>query len=272
MTQGSVPEVAVPDSTEEVAWRDLRQLLDDELSRLPEKYRVPVVLCYLEGLTHAEAARRLGCPSRTLTTRLTRASERLRKRLSRRGVALGDGALTAGLPAKVLSVSLPLGLAGGTARAASLFVVSQASAASAVGQAIVALAEATLQSMVTRLQVTVAVLLAVGVLGGSAGFVTYHHLAAAPHGLDTPDRPAWNFQGEKMGMEDDRAKDKSEDGKGERQAEDEKKDDEDEKGEKQNDNEHKEDKKGKGKKSDEKEEREDEDNTDNQGEKKRIDK
>jgi DNA-directed RNA polymerase specialized sigma24 family protein len=63
-------------------------LLDDELSRLPDRYRAPLVLCYLEGLTNGEAARQLGCPEGTVWTRLSRGRELLRHRLARRGVTL----------------------------------------------------------------------------------------------------------------------------------------------------------------------------------------
>ncbi len=59
--------------------------LYDELERLPEKYRLPLVLCYLEGLTYEQAAVRLGCPVRTVQSRLARGRERLRGRLERRG-------------------------------------------------------------------------------------------------------------------------------------------------------------------------------------------
>jgi RNA polymerase sigma factor (sigma-70 family) len=65
----------------------LRDLLDEEIARLPEKYRLPVQLCYAAGLTTAEAARRLGWPRGTVLTRLARARERLRKCLARRGVS-----------------------------------------------------------------------------------------------------------------------------------------------------------------------------------------
>src|SRR5215469_7474147 len=69
-------------------WRDLRPVLDEELNRLPAKYRAAVVLCYLEGLTDEEAARRLACARGTIHSRLARARQRLQQRLSRRGVGL----------------------------------------------------------------------------------------------------------------------------------------------------------------------------------------
>ncbi|MBM3983894.1 MAG: RNA polymerase sigma factor, partial [Planctomycetes bacterium] len=70
-------------------WNDLRPVLDDEIARLPEKFRAPFVLCYLEGRTNEEAAEVLGCPKGTVLSRLARGRERLRARLARRGVALG---------------------------------------------------------------------------------------------------------------------------------------------------------------------------------------
>ncbi len=72
--------------------RELRGVLDDAVDRLPEKYRRPVVLCYLQGLTNAEAARLLGCPAGTVVTWLARGRRRLRAELRRRGVTLPVGA------------------------------------------------------------------------------------------------------------------------------------------------------------------------------------
>jgi RNA polymerase sigma factor (sigma-70 family) len=69
------------------AWRDLQAVLDDELGRLPAKYRDPFVLCCLNDLTHEAAAARLGLPVGTIKSRLTRARDRLRTRLARRGLA-----------------------------------------------------------------------------------------------------------------------------------------------------------------------------------------
>jgi RNA polymerase sigma factor (sigma-70 family) len=75
------------DPLEEMTARELLGLIDEELRRLPEKYRSAVLLCCVEGRTHAEAARQLGCPLGTLRSRLERGRELLRVRLGRRGVS-----------------------------------------------------------------------------------------------------------------------------------------------------------------------------------------
>src|SRR5262245_33545408 len=94
---GLDPDAATParDPAAEAAWRELRPVLDGEVDRLPEKYRVPVVLCYLEGRTYEEAARQLGCSRGTVSTWLNRARELLRQRLARRGLALSGAVLAA---------------------------------------------------------------------------------------------------------------------------------------------------------------------------------
>jgi hypothetical protein len=76
-------------------WRDLRRVLDEEVSRLPDKYRSAFVLCCLKGKTNEEAARELSCPTGTILSRLNRARARLRLGLARRGLALTAGLLTA---------------------------------------------------------------------------------------------------------------------------------------------------------------------------------
>ncbi len=117
---------------------------------MPEKYRTPVVLCYFEGLTHDEAASRMGCPLGTVKGRLSRARELLRRRLTRRGLALSTAALAAQLAAPHAQAAVPAALELSTARAA-LALASSATASLAWGSSIsipvTALAEGVLHTM-----------------------------------------------------------------------------------------------------------------------------
>jgi RNA polymerase sigma factor (sigma-70 family) len=146
--------------------RELSPLLDEEISRLPEKYRAPVVLCYLEGRTYDEAARRLGCPLGTLATRLGHARERLRARLVRRGVGLGAGALAEILCERAAAAAAPGALVSATVRAAASVAAGRA-AAGVVTPQVAAMTEGALRAMLmTKLRIAAALLLAAGLLGG----------------------------------------------------------------------------------------------------------
>ncbi len=83
-----VVEPTVQPAEESAIAREQAEVLHDEIDRLPRPFRLPVVLCYFEGLTLDEAARRLRCPAGTLRSRLARAREKLRRGLTRRGVVL----------------------------------------------------------------------------------------------------------------------------------------------------------------------------------------
>jgi RNA polymerase sigma factor (sigma-70 family) len=158
--------VGVEQPEDVVAKDDLCCVVDQEISRLPEKYRAPVVLCYLEGRTYEEASRLLGCPKGTLSTRLTRARELLRERLTRRGVALPFG--LAGFLTCQCAASTGPGqtLIHSTLRAALAFASGQPALAVVTSSHATSLAKGVLQSMLltTFKQVTTAVLM-MGFLG-----------------------------------------------------------------------------------------------------------
>jgi RNA polymerase sigma factor (sigma-70 family) len=102
----AVPEAVQP--VDRMTVRELLTALDEELDKLPPRYREPLVLCYLEGLTRDEAAARLGVPAATLKSQLDRGRKRLNGALTRRGYALGAGflALVATSPARASSLRL----------------------------------------------------------------------------------------------------------------------------------------------------------------------
>jgi RNA polymerase sigma factor (sigma-70 family) len=172
-------DVPGPDTVAELVWRELRPALDEELHRLPEKYRTPVVLCYLEGVSKREAARRLGWPEGTLSTRLHRARELLRGRLARRGLALSAGVLAVALSRGTAPAAVPAALTSLTAKVASL--------GTAVPAPVAALAEGVLRSMCWhKLKVALAALLAAGLLAAGLGGA----LPRAPAEAQGPDAKA----------------------------------------------------------------------------------
>jgi RNA polymerase sigma factor (sigma-70 family) len=158
--------------------QELHRVLDEEVHRLPEKYRAPLVLCYYGGHTNEQAAREMGCPVGTVVTRLARARQRLRFRLARRGLALSAGAMTIALVPIEAAPAARLALRDLTIKAALPFAARQA-AAGLVSARVAALTQGTITAMtITKLKMAALVLLLVGLLGTGTGLLTYRAFAA----------------------------------------------------------------------------------------------
>jgi RNA polymerase sigma factor (sigma-70 family) len=164
------PDVAEPDH----CWRDLQPLLDQELSRLPDKYRVPIVLCDLEGKTGKETARQLGWPEGTVSSRLARGRMMLAKRLTRHGLVLSGGALAVMLSQNVASASVPTSLVSTTIKAASLFATGQVVGSGVISAKVAALTEGVLKTMLlTNLKFPLMLLIVIGLAGAGIGSMSY---------------------------------------------------------------------------------------------------
>ncbi len=162
-TRNTVPEPNDP---------ELRAILDDALSRLPEKYRTPVVLCYLEGKSYAEAARQLRWPLGTVRGRVARARTLMRRQLARRGLAVPIGLFGTVWAAEASAAAVPTVLVRSTVRAALLAAAGKTAAARAFSAPATALGETALKEMTAaKLQTALAVLLAVAVAGAGAGLL-----------------------------------------------------------------------------------------------------
>jgi RNA polymerase sigma factor (sigma-70 family) len=148
-------------------WSEVQLALDEELGRLPERYRAPLVLCYLECLTRDEAAARLGVSAGTLHGRLERGREMLRARLSKRGLSI-PAVLTASALAEG---ALPPLLAVKTANAAALFAAGQP-LSEVVGANVLALTKEVLMSMsMTKVKVATAAVLGVVLTAALGSFL-----------------------------------------------------------------------------------------------------
>ena len=198
LRERQVPDMPRTENSTEEVWRDLQPVLDDELNRLPEKYRDPVLLCYVQGKTNDEAARLLRLPAGTVKSRLSRARDLLKGRLTRRGITLATGALAVVLAEKA-SAAVPPRLCDAAIQTTVLLAAGQAAAAAPA----VALAEGVLKAMfATRLKIATAVLLAaVTAVGIGVG------LAARPVQAQRQDEPQAQAEPPAAGTKDQPGKD-----------------------------------------------------------------
>jgi RNA polymerase sigma factor (sigma-70 family) len=167
------PAVAEPD-----LWSDVQPLLDEELSRLPERYRVVIVLCDLEGKTRKEVARQLGCPEGTVAGRLARARALLAKRLARRGVAVAGGTLATVLAQNAASAGMPTAVVSSTIKAAG----------GRISARVAILTEGVLKAMfLHRLKsVLIALVVVMAALAGGSVYLLPTHAGEKDSGLTIP--------------------------------------------------------------------------------------
>jgi len=194
-TEELMPTLFATRPADELLWRDLRPVLDEELDRLPPKYRSVLVLHYLEGKSVTQVAADLGWRRGTVCGRLARAKDLLRSRLTRRGLGLavtavltdvlGQEAIAAALPARFVQTAVAAAMAhGATATAGALTPTAAA----------IALANGTLRSMMlARLKTAALLVLALSVVALGAGIVAVK-VNSAPLTAAEPPKPPEDTQ------------------------------------------------------------------------------
>jgi RNA polymerase sigma factor (sigma-70 family) len=156
---------------------DLLVALEEELQKLPERHRVPLVLCYLEGKTNEQAAQVLGCPRGSISARVAQARERLRGCLAQRGYVVPSAGVPLVMTSATAEAAVPLPLLTNTVRAALWFAREEAATTDFVTTQAVALARGVCRAMfVNKLKIAAALLLTVAMLGAGATVL----LRAAP--------------------------------------------------------------------------------------------
>jgi RNA polymerase sigma factor (sigma-70 family) len=159
---------------------DLRSLIHEEVHRLPDKYRGPVVLCFLENKTHEEAAQTLRWPIGSVKGRLARAKELLRSRLARRGVTTTAGGIVATLAPETVSAAIPTKMLETTIKVAMAVAAGKTVAAGLVSAHAVALSEGVIHTMFwNKLKFVAAFVFSLTLLGG-AGVLAYQGVGKEP--------------------------------------------------------------------------------------------
>jgi RNA polymerase sigma factor (sigma-70 family) len=159
--------------------------IHEEIERMPERYRVPVLLCDLEGRTHEQAARHLGCPVGTIKSRLARGRLRLRDRLTRRGLVVPAGVVAAGLLPPTARAVPPASWVDSTIRAAMQIVAGRPTAAVVSATVLSVVKNVSRELFMSSLKGVVAVVVTLGALAaGTAG------LAWTAGGQKAPSDPA----------------------------------------------------------------------------------
>jgi RNA polymerase sigma factor (sigma-70 family) len=163
---------APKDPAAEVTWREMQTILDEELEQLPERYRAPVILCYLEWMTREDAGKQLGLSPGSLHGRLERGRDLLRERLTKRGLTLAAVMSAAALGESVAQAALAPTFVVSSTKAAVLLAAGQRLTEGVVATHVLALTQEVLKTMfLTKLKLGTAAVLCAGlfvaVIGGS---------------------------------------------------------------------------------------------------------
>ncbi|HMF14091.1 MAG TPA: sigma-70 family RNA polymerase sigma factor, partial [Gemmataceae bacterium] len=163
----AMPERA---AVQAIADSDVRPILDEELNRLPAKYRVPVVSCELEGRSRKEVAALLRIPDGTLSSRLATARRMLAARLSRRGLGVSAATMTACLAEQAPAAAVPYPLVAATVQAATHFAAG--AAAATISTNVLLVTQGVLKAMfLSKVKTVTAVFALMAILGGGLGLV-----------------------------------------------------------------------------------------------------
>lgn len=182
MHEGRARTMTTRDPSDDLAWREVQVLLEDEIQRLPETYRAVFVLCYLEGKSRAEVAQGLRLKEGTVSSRLARACAQLRARLVRRGVVLSSLLAATALARRGDGALLPTALVTRTSRAVAGLVGKAGTGAELVSPRVAALVEGGLTTMsAARKVLATGLVLTLGLLAGSTGL-----LGALPGSVGQP--------------------------------------------------------------------------------------
>ena len=180
---------------DDLSWREVRQVLHEEVNGLPERYRAPLVLCYLEGATQDGAAVQLNLAKSTLRERLERGRALLRTRLVRRGLGPAAVLVTAAWPAPNAFACLPASMVSSTVKAASLFAAGQTAGVGLISAKAAALTEGVLRTMLlSKIKVAVGITLVLGALGIG--------VSALPHGTVAAEPPSPESKSAARGQDD----------------------------------------------------------------------